>query len=133
MNKFAKRISKSTKNQSICLVVGTAFGNLEELSDIFQTVFLHTDDRGTSFKKKNVVFLETIDNHTDIPLISTVFVDIEYINRLASLKHMMTKYSPTIMIGSGEFIDKMWNRFLVDHRYQIVELFKEYQIWKIKK
>lgn len=133
MNKFAKRISKSTKNQSVCLVIGTAFGNLEELSEIFQTVFLHTDNRETSLKKKNIVFLETIDNTVDIPLISTVFVDLDHITKLAALRPMMTKYSPTIMIGSGEFIDKTWNKFLVDHRYQIVELFKEYQIWKIKK
>lgn len=133
MNKFAKRIIKSTKNQSICLVIGTAFGNLEELSNIFQSVFLHTENRETSLKKKNIVFLETVDNQTDIPLISTVFVDIEHLTKLAALRPMMTKYSPTIMIGSGEFIDKMWNKFLVDHRYEIVELFKEYQIWKIKK
>lgn len=132
MNKFTKRIVKSSKDQSVCLVIGTAFGNLDELTEIFQTVFLHTNDRASSPKKKNIVFLETIDNHIDIPLISAVFVDLDQLTKLAALRPMMTKYSPTIMIGSGEFIDKTWNKFLNDHRYQIVELFKEYQIWKIK-
>ncbi len=133
MNKFTKRIVKSTKNQSVCLVVGTAFGNLEELANVFDTVFLHTNDRSSALKKKNIVFLEILDTHTDISLVSTIFMDMDYISKLPDLRSMMTKYSPTIMIGSGEFIDKTWNKFLNDHRYQIVELFKDYQIWKMKK
>jgi hypothetical protein len=133
MNKFTKRIVKSTKNQSVCLVVGTAFGNLEELANVFDTVFLHTNNRANALKKKNIIFLETIDSNLDIPLVSMIFLDLDYLTSLSSFRQLLTKYSPTLMIGSGEFIDKAWNKFLNDHRYQIIELFKDYQIWTMKK
>jgi len=133
MNKFTKRIVKSTKNQSVCLVVGTAFGNLEELANVFDTVFLHTNNRVNALKKKNIIFLENIDSNLDIPLVSMIFLDLDYLTSLSSFRQLLTKYSPTLMIGSGEFIDKTWNKFLNDHRYQIIELFKDYQIWTMKK
>lgn len=133
MNKFTKRIIKSAKNRTASLVLGNAFGNLSELTEIFENVFLHIEISKNVFKKKNIIFIEDIDNPIEIPLLSMIFIDAEYLGKIGSLRLLMNKYSPVIMIGSGEFIEKTYSKFLNDHRYEIVELFKDYQIWKMKK
>ncbi len=131
MNKFTKRISKTTKNQNACLVFGSAFGNLSEILPIFETVFVHSNE-GNTIKSRNLVFLENILDLSILPPVGLILIDLEYLGNLPELRQIWTKFSPTIMIGSGEFISKDWNKFLNNHRYQIVELYKDYQVWKMK-
>ena len=40
MNKIKKRLSKLSKNTESALVIGTAFGQLEQLFDLYSTIFV---------------------------------------------------------------------------------------------
>jgi hypothetical protein len=132
MSKFTKRLEKNSRVLENCIVVGSAFGNLESLCDIFNTVFVLSDgDR--SFKRKNVVYREDFDDISILPNISVIFIDADKIDKIGKLKSAWTRYWPTIFIGSGEFIDRSYSKMLNGNHYEIVELYKDYQIWKLKK
>jgi len=66
MSKFAKRIKKLHRKARNVLVVGNAWGNIEDLVDFFHTVF-HIDDQQRIFKGRNVVYRENFDNIHLIP------------------------------------------------------------------
>ena len=131
MAKFTKRLQKTLKSTESCVVLGTAFGNLDTVSELFNTVFifLATD---TLFKRRNVVYRATFDDVSIFPNVSLVLIDKDHVVHLERLKAVITRFCPLIYIGSGEFIDKEYSKILAKHRYEIIELFKDHQIWKFK-
>lgn len=132
MNKFTKRIIKSSKNLQACIVLGDAFGNLEHIVEIFESVFVISHSR-PAIRRKNLIYREKLSNWEMMPHISMIFINIDHLDYIHELPQIWNRTSPPLMIGSGEFIDKKKNNFLVSHRYEIVELFKDHQIWKMKK
>ena len=52
MNKIKKRLSKLSKNTTSALVIGTAFGQLAQLLDLYSTIFV-VNESGTELKAKN--------------------------------------------------------------------------------
>lgn len=131
MAKFAKRLQKTIKSTESCVVLGTAFGNLDTVSDMFNTVFILLAE-DTTFRKRNVVYRDTFDDISIFPNVSLLLIDKDHVKNLERLKSVITRFCPLIYIGDGEFIDKEYSKMLAKHRYEIVELFKDYQIWKLK-
>ncbi len=87
MSKFRKRLTKISKNLHNCLVVGQGFGYLQELTNIYQTVFV-IDSQRPEIKAKNLVFRNNFDDLSHMNEISAVFVDIaatEHLNKITSL------------------------------------------------
>ena len=75
MGKFSKRLNKINKNFRNILVVGSAFGNLEELLNDVATVFiLYPKDE--SLRRKNLIYRETIESTFTIPEVDFVIIDI---------------------------------------------------------
>ena len=68
MTKFSKRMKKANRRARNVLVVGTALGNLEDLLEAFDTVFV-VNGTLPRIQKRNVVYRENFDN---IHLVSAV-------------------------------------------------------------
>ncbi len=57
MAKFAKRLKKLSGYTENALVVGTAFGNLDQLLEIYINVFV-INDEPPSVKARNLIYKE---------------------------------------------------------------------------
>lgn len=131
MSKLIKKIRKSQKNLENCLVVGNIWGNLDSASDHFKNIFmlLTKEDR---IKKRNLIYREDFRDTPMVNSIDYVFIDGKYLGRLPAIQNMITRFRPTIYIGVGEFLEDKNKNFFKDLHYEIVEINKEYQIWKTK-
>lgn len=132
MTKFAKKITKGSKVHENCVVVGNIWNNLDEITEVFNTVFILTLD-SQEFKKRNVVYREDFDDLSILPVIDTVFVDYEKLEHLVKLEKIINKYRLTVYIGHPYHVDNYYRKFLYGRGYELVEFCKTYQIWKPKK
>ncbi len=90
MNKIKKRLSKLSKNAGNALVIGTAFGQLEQLLDLYSTIFVVNKD-GTELKAKNLIYRQSIERLDGIANVGAVFFDIKHISKLESLQTFWKK------------------------------------------
>lgn len=131
MSKFAKRIKKLHRKARNVLVVGHAWGNIEDLVDFFHTVF-HIDDQKRIFKSRNVVYRENFDNIHLLQDVDTILIDLDHQNHIAELFPVFNRYHSLLIIQGPDLISKENQVFLKSHNYQIVEIHKTYFQWKLK-
>ena len=132
MSKLTKRLTKGIKNLENCAVIGTGFGMMSEISEIFNTVFVLSAPN-QNIRGRNIVYRSNFEDLSVLPGIQVIFIDPDQLERILELRTVWTRYRSTLLIGSGEFIDKKYSKILTSHNYEIVELFKEYQVWTQKK
>jgi hypothetical protein len=132
MTKFSKRIRKIDRKARNLLVVGTAFGNLEELLDSFDTVFVVGSSPPT-IKKRNLVYRENYDNIQSLTDIDIILVDFDHGNFIPELTQVWRRTNPSIVVQGPDLISKDIQKILKSDHYNIVDVAKGYYLWKNKK
>jgi hypothetical protein len=132
MSKIAKRSHKILKNTECCLVVGDIIDTPETFLSSFKTVFvLKTDSR--IIKGRNVVYKEKFNDITSIKNIDIVFLSTTALNEFDKISNVLTFFRSVVYINHGEFLPKEYTNKFASIGYEIVELIKNYQVWKPKK
>lgn len=131
MSKFAKRIKKINKKARNLLVVGNAWGNMNDLLESYNTIF-HIDNQHRIIKAKNVVYRENFDNIHLLQDIDLAIIDFDHQNHLSDLLPVFKRWSSLILLQGPEIISKENQQFLKSHNYQIVEIHKTYFQWKLR-
>ena len=122
-------MKKANRKARNVLAVGTALGNLEDLLEAFDTVFV-VNGVMPRIQKRNVVYRENFDNiHlvTDVDLIIIDFVHEEFI---PELQQIWRRTQPIIIIEGPELISKECQKLLKSDHYAIREVTKNYYVWK---
>ena len=131
MGKFANRLRKTKKHAEHCLVLGNAFGNLEEILLFFSAVFV-INEISSKIRTKKIIYKENFKETYGLPNIDFVFIDFDQLDRLSDVQDILVKFRPLIYIGHGEFLDKKYGSFLGKLGFEIVEINKKYQVWQTK-
>jgi hypothetical protein len=132
MSKIAKRSHKILKNTECCLVVGDIIDTPETFLSSFKTVFvLKTDSR--IIKGRNIVYKEKFNDITSIKNIDIVFLSTTALNEFDKISNVLTFFRSVVYINHGEFLPKEYTNKFASIGYEIVELIKNYQVWKPKK
>ena len=113
MNKFQKRLSKLDKNQVNAVVIGTAFGNLENILEIYNTVFV-IDDNFPTVKAKNLVYKENFDNLNAITEVSAIFFDLSRLDQFEMVKDFWQRNNSKVIIEGDEPISREFSKPLYD-------------------
>jgi hypothetical protein len=132
MTKFSKRIRKVNRTARNLLVIGTAFGNLEELLDSFSTVFVVNTSPPT-VKKRNLIYRENYANIHLLTDIDIILVDFDHSNHIPELTQIWRSSTPSIVVQGPELISIDIQKILKSDRYNIVDVGKGYYVWKNKK
>ena len=129
MNKFKKRLSKLSKNTNSALVIGTAFGQLEQLLDVYSTIFVVNED-GTELKAKNLIYRQSIERLDSIVNVGAVFFDIKHICKLESLQTFWKKNNSLIFIEGGDPLPRDLSKPLYDSGWRCTSLQGEFHVWE---
>lgn len=132
MSKIAKRSHKILKNAECCLVVGNIIDTPDTFLPYFKTVFvLKTDNR--TIKGRNIVYKEKFNDIDVIKTIDFVFLSFLSLSEFDKISNVLTFFRPMVYIDHGEFLSKEHSIKFTGIGYEIVELIKNYQVWKPKK
>ena len=129
--KFSKRIRKGNRTARNVLVLGTAWGNLEDLLDTFDTVFVINGSL-PRIQKRNVVYRETFDNINILTDIDLIIVDLDQEKFIPELVQVWRKTAPTIIVQGPELISTEYQKILKADHYAIREVAKGYYVWRNK-
>ena len=129
MAKFEKRLRKAIGNTHNALVLGTGFGEMTKIVEIFKTVFVIANDY-PDIKVKNLIYRENFDDLTPITDITAIFVDRKMVDSLPRVVQILQRFHPTVLIEENEVIGRDLSRCLYDNRYQATEQQGHYHIWR---
>ena len=113
MNKFQKRLSKLDKIQVNAVVIGTAFDNLENILEIYATVFV-IDKNFPTVKAKNLVYKENFDNLNAITEVSAIFFDLNRLDQFEMVKDFWQRNNSKVIIEGDEPIGREFSKPLYD-------------------
>lgn len=129
MSKFKKRIQKSFTTEIDVAVYGTGFGHLEDILDLFHSVFLFSDTQPV--KRKNLIFRGLEDRSTsNITTVSIIFIDRNLIESINFMLPIMIKSHPIIIIEGNDPIERKYSKPLYDNGYLCKDTQGLYHLWK---
>lgn len=131
MSKHIKRINKIKKNPRNALVVGSAFGELNQYVDVFSTTFVWRS-AGEKLRCKTVVYRNTVESLNQLAEIDFIFIDKDHFAEISHLYNVWRKSKSVILTQGPTFVQSTLQRFLNSEHYYAVEVTKQYMIWKTK-
>jgi hypothetical protein len=129
MNKFQKRLSKLYKNQVNALVIGTAFGNLETILEMYATVFV-IDENSPTVKAKNLVYKENFHNLNAITEVSAIFFDLNRLDQFEMVKDFWQRNNSKVIIEGDEPIGREFSKPLYDTGWGCTSKQGLFHIWE---
>ena len=129
MNKIQKRLTKLSRDTTHALVIGSAFGILDQVLEIYGTVFV-VSEAAPSIKAKNLIYKETFVKLDHIQNISSIFIDIDQLNNLDRIEILWKKHNSKLFIESGERIQDQRVKILQNSGWECTSLQGTFQVWE---
>lgn len=129
MNKSQKRLYKLSRNTAHALVLGSAFGILDQVVEIYDTVFVVSADRPL-VKAKNLVYKETFVKLDHIQNIASIFIDYNELCNLGQVEALWKKHNSKIFVEGGVRIDNTIAKPLYDSGWACTSLQGIFHVWE---
>ena len=129
MTKFAKRLKKLSGYTENALVVGKAFGNLDQLLEIYTNVFV-VDDDPPSAKARNLIYKENFDDLNVLTQVGAIFIDLDKIDKLDILEDFWQRHRSTIFVEGNDCILRHLSKPLFKTGWQCTSLQGIYHVWE---
>lgn len=130
MSKFAKRITKLVKEPESALVLGTGFGQLEEIVKIFDTVFV-VGPVPPEFRAKNLIYRQDFHEIGQIGNPTAILVDNIQLHNLNQCVSLWARARPFILIEGNELVDREKTKLLWNFHYRPIEQLGFFHAWKM--
>ena len=129
MNKFQKRLHKLSRNNVHALVLGSAFGILDQVVEIYNTVFVVSAEQ-PAFRAKNLVYKETFVKLDHIQNIASIFIDHNELCNLDKVEALWKKHNSIIFIEGDVRIDNTIAKPLYDSGWACTSLQGIFHVWE---
>lgn len=129
MSKFKKRFLKNEKTLINALVVCRGFGCLEDILEMYTTVFM-LDDGTIDMKHKKLVRRQSLSDITDVNKIDMIFLDRDHIDKLVKLRPILARDHSFITAEGYDAINGDCTYPLVQFGYKCIEANSIFHIWK---
>jgi hypothetical protein len=129
MTKFKKRLHKLSRDHAQALVLGSAFGILDQVVEIYDTVFVVSSVQPT-IKAKNLVYKETFVKLDHIQNIASIFIDQNELCNLDKVEVLWKKNNSKIFIEGGICVDKTTAKPLYDSGWACTSLQGIFHVWE---
>lgn len=117
------------KNPENAMVIGRGFDHLEEILEIFNTIFLFSFG-DFKFRAKNVVMRENFEDLNPLSNISMILMDRDQVQHLEKLVPIWNRCNPVVIIEGGDAIGREFSFPLYQNNYRCVELQGFFHVWK---
>jgi len=129
MNKFEKRLKKSSGKGENSLVIGSAFGHLDFIINIYNTVFV-IDKTLPLVKAKNLVYREDLTNLNNLAEIGAIFFDLSSIDQLELFESVWQRNKSNIIIEGNDPIDREFSTPLYKTGWRCTNTCGSFHVWE---
>jgi hypothetical protein len=132
MNKFQKRLRKLQKHTENALVVGQGFGHLNEILEIYKTVFV-INETHPGIKARNLIYRDNFNDINHMVELTVIIFDLEKVEHLDKLTQLWIRSKSLVIIEGNDPIDRSKSKSLYNTIWQCIELCGLFHVWeKIK-
>jgi hypothetical protein len=129
MDKIKKKLRKLSKIQGNALVLGAAFGNIETILPIYDTVFV-IDENIPTAKAKNLIYKENFNYLNTITEVSAIFVDLNRLDRFDTVRDFWQRNNSKIIIEGNEPIGREFSKPLYDTGWRCTSTQGYFHVWE---
>lgn len=129
MSKLIKRLNKISRGGENALVIGTAFGNLQEILSNYKTIFV-IDDIPTPIKSRNLVYRENFDHLNQLTEISVIFFDQNKLHLLQTFKDVWQRNKSVVIIEGDTPIGREFSKPLYDTSWNCRQTLGFFHTWE---
>lgn len=129
MHKFQKRLAKLSGPNKNAMVIGTAFGQLQQILSVYHSIFLIQTDL-PMIKAKNLIYKEDFDRLRDVNDVSILFVDLQYVADLEKLQVVWQKNLAKVCIEGNDRIAKELAQPLYNTGWGCTSLQGMFHVWE---
>ncbi len=132
MAKFNKRVSKTSKKSlQNALVIGEGFGYLENILQMFGTVFLINEKYPTR-RARNLVYKENYDDLHLLIDVSHIFVDLKKITDISLVAPVFNRWKSLVLIEGDVIPNKEFTASLLHNGWKCYKLDGLFHTWEFK-
>jgi len=132
MNKFQKRLRKLQKHTENALVVGQGFGHLNEILEIYKTVFV-INETHPGIKARNLIYRDNFNDINHMVELTVIIFDLEKVEHLDKLTQLWIRSKSLVIIEGNDPIDRSKSKSLYNTNWQCIDLCGLFHVWeKIK-
>jgi hypothetical protein len=129
MADIKKKLRKLSKIHGNALVLGAAFGNIENIVTIYNTVFV-IDENVPTARAKNLVYKENFNYLNAITEVSAIFVDLNRLDRFDAVKDFWQRNKSIIIIEGNEPIGREFSKPLYDTGWRCTSTQGHFHVWE---
>jgi len=129
MDKIKKKLRKLSKIQGNALVLGSAFGNIENILTIYNTVFV-IDENVPTAKAKNLIYKENFNYLNAITEVTAIFVDLNRLDRFESVRDFWQRNNSKIIVEGNEPIGREFSKSLYDTGWRCTSTQGSFHVWE---
>jgi len=129
MTKFQKRLHKLSTNHAHALVLGSAFGMLDQVVKIYDTVFVISAEQ-PAIKAKNLIYKETFVKLDHIQNIASIFIDHNELCNLDKVEALWKNHNSKIFVEGDTRIDNVIASPLYDSGWACTSLQGIFHVWE---
>jgi len=129
MTKFQKRLHKLSTNHTHALVLGSAFGMLDQIVKIYDTVFVISAEQ-PAVKARNLVYKETFVKLDHIQNIASIFIDHNELCNLEKVEALWKNHNSKIFVEGDTRIDNAIAKPLYDSGWACTSLQGIFHVWE---
>jgi hypothetical protein len=129
MNKIQKRLRKLSRNNTHALVLGSAFGILDQILEVYDTVFV-IDESPPAIKAKNLVYKETFVKLDHLQDMSSIFVDINQLDNLDKIEVIWRNHNSKLFVEGGDRVENDKVKILYDSGWACTSLQGTFHVWE---
>jgi hypothetical protein len=129
MAEIKKKLRKLSKIQGNALVLGAAFGNIENIVTIYNTVFV-IDENIPTAKAKNLVYKENFNYLNMITEVTAIFVDLNRLDRFDAVRDFWQRNNSKIIVEGNEPIGREFSKPLYDTGWRCTSTQGHFHVWE---
>lgn len=129
MDKFKKRIWKLIKHPKNAIVIGNGFGKLNELAEVFSTLFVFSWGE-VSLKRKNIVSRENFLDLNQLSDVCAIIIDLNQIHHLSSMTEIWHRHQVYVLIEGDAPIGRELSQSLYASHFKCIDQHGFYHVWK---
>ncbi len=129
MAKFAKRLKKLSGYIENALVVGKAFGYLDQLLEICTNVFV-IDEHPPEIKARNLIYKENFNDLNTLAQIGVIFIDLNQVNHLDKLEEFWQRHKSTVFVEGNEVIPRNLSKPFYRSSWGCTSVHGIYHVWE---
>jgi hypothetical protein len=129
MSKIQKTLRKLSHSNTHALVLGSAFGILDQILEVYGTVFV-VSASPPAIRARNLIYKETFVKLDHLQDMTSIFVDLDQLDHLDRVEVIWRKHNSKLFVEGNDRVENDKVKILYDSGWACTSLQQWFHVWE---